>query len=48
MLAHPNFNYISIETYKQEILPTFMTYDCVYRTFSFNGVNVEVVANIQS
>ena len=47
MLAHPNFNNISIDNYKQEIFCTFSLGCGVYVTFSLNLVYVEVIANIQ-
>ena len=47
MLAHTDFNKISIDNYKQESLPIFMLEDCVYVTCSLNPLYVEVIANIQ-
>ena len=49
MLAHPDFNYIPIETYIQEIFPTFILVHGVYITRMMNKVKVkaEVIANIQ-
>ena len=40
MLAHPDFNNISIDTYKQEILSTFLLANGVYITCSLNQVYV--------
>ena len=40
MLVHPDFNEISIDTYKWERLPTFMLADGVYITLPLNGVNM--------
>ena len=47
MLPHPNVDKISINNYKQEILPTFMLENCVYVTRSLNWVYVELISNIQ-
>ena len=47
MLAHTDFKNISIDTYKKEILPTFMLAYGVYITPLLNRLNVEVISNIQ-
>ena len=47
MLAHPNFNNISIENYKREQFPTFVLSDGEYITRSLNLLKVELIANIQ-
>ena len=47
MLAHPDFNKISTDTYKQEIFLTFMLSGVTYITCPLNPVKVEVIANIQ-
>ena len=47
MLYHPDFNDVSIDTYRLEIFPTFMLSDGVYITCSLNWENLEVIANIQ-
>ena len=36
MLAHPDFNCNTIDTYKQKIFQKFMLGDCVYKTPSLN------------
>ena len=46
MLAHPDFNNISIDNYKRERFPTFMLADGAYITRSLNLVYVEVIAKI--
>ena len=47
MLDHPDFNNISIDSYKREILNTFMLALHVYVACSLNIVYMEVIANIQ-
>ena len=47
MLSHPVFHGNSNDTYKQEILPTFMLAYGVYITFPQNWVKVEEIDIIQ-
>ena len=47
ILAYPIFHNILIDTYKREILPTFMLEDGVYITLPMNWLKVEVISNIQ-
>ena len=47
MLGHPNFNNISIENYRWEIFPKFMSADGVYVILSLNWLYAEVISSIQ-
>ena len=47
MLAHPDSNNISIDSYEWERLPTTMLADFVYVTRLLNLIYVEVIANFQ-
>ena len=47
MLAHPDFNKISIDNYGLEIFPKFTLSGCVYVTRSLNWLYVELIAKIQ-
>ena len=47
MLDNPDYNNISIEKYKQEILTTFMVALREYVTRSLNLLYMEVIDNIQ-
>ena len=47
MLANPDFNNISIDDYKQYILPKFMFELCVFVTSSLTILYVEVIDNIK-
>ena len=47
LIAHPYFNNISIENYKQEILATFMLTLPVFTTISLNLLYLEVIVNIK-
>ena len=47
MLAHCEYNNISIENYCQEILQTDMLALCVYVTRLFTIVYLEVISNVK-